>query len=180
MKHKLAIFGSGEGTTLEYLWEQQQSGALALEIVVAVSNQDCSFITKAQERNIPTLVSKDWDVITNFVTFTRAEAALLTGFMRVVPDSFLDWVPCINIHPAYLPEFPGKDPQRQALQAGATSTGVTIHTVTSELDAGPILLQQRVPILKSDTEETLSRRLKFLSYRMLSTLFEDMYGWTNQ
>ena len=81
--------------------------------------------------------------------------------MRKLGRPLLDAYPdaILNIHPSLLPSFPGLHPQRQALAHGVKVTGVTVHLVTDDLDAGPIVVQRTVPVLDGDTEETLAARI---------------------
>ena len=92
----------------------------------------------------------------------------LAGFMRLVGRPLLDAFPnrILNIHPSLLPSFPGLDAQRQALEHGVRVTGATVHLVTAELDAGPIVLQAAVPVLEDDTVETLSARVLVEEHRL--------------
>ena len=85
----------------------------------------------------------------------------LAGFMRLVGQPMLEAFPhaVLNIHPSLLPAFPGIDAQRQALDYGVKISGVTVHLVTPELDGGPVVLQRTVPVLDSDTPETLAARI---------------------
>ncbi len=91
----------------------------------------------------------------------QVDLVCLAGFMRKVGRPLLDAYPnaILNIHPSLLPSFPGLHPQRQALAHGVKVSGVTVHLVTEELDAGPIILQRAVPVLDDDTEETLAARI---------------------
>ena len=85
----------------------------------------------------------------------------LAGFMRKLGAPLIDAYPnaILNIHPSLLPSFPGLHPQRQALEHGVKMSGVTVHFVTADLDAGPIIVQRAVPVLDGDTEETLAARI---------------------
>ncbi len=85
----------------------------------------------------------------------------LAGFMRIVGGPLIDAYPnaILNIHPALLPSFPGVDAQQQAVDHGVKISGVTVHFVTRDLDAGPIVLQRAVPVLDDDTGETLAARI---------------------
>ena len=85
----------------------------------------------------------------------------LAGFMRLLGPEFVDAFPnaVLNVHPSLLPAFPGVDAQRQALEHGVKVAGCTVHVVTAELDAGPIIAQSAVPVLPADTVETLSARI---------------------
>src|SRR5207245_5605609 len=92
------------------------------------------------------------------------------GFMRLVGRPLLDAFPnrILNIHPSLLPAFPGLDAPRQALEHGVRISGATVHLVTSDLDAGPIVLQTAVPVLDDDTVETLSARILREEHRIYS------------
>lgn len=85
----------------------------------------------------------------------------LAGFMRIISPEFISKYKnrIINIHPAILPSFPGLHAQKQALDYGVKFSGCTVHFVDSGVDTGPIILQEIVPVLDSDTEETLSRKI---------------------
>ena len=85
----------------------------------------------------------------------------LAGFMRIVGTPLIEAFPnaILNIHPALLPSFPGVDAQGQAYEHGVKISGVTVHFVTGELDAGPIVLQRQVPVLENDTRDTLAARI---------------------
>ena len=89
------------------------------------------------------------------------DVVCLAGFMRRIGAPFIEAFPdaIVNIHPSLLPSFPGLHAQRQALAHGVKVSGVTVHLVTAELDAGPIIVQRAVPVLENDTEETLAARI---------------------
>jgi phosphoribosylglycinamide formyltransferase-1 len=91
----------------------------------------------------------------------------LAGFMRRLGAPMLEAFPqaILNIHPALLPSFPGADAQRQALAHGVKISGVTVHFVTADLDAGPIILQRAVPVLEGDTEDALAARILVEEHR---------------
>jgi phosphoribosylglycinamide formyltransferase 1 len=92
----------------------------------------------------------------------------LAGFMRLIGAPLLEAFPngILNIHPSLLPAFPGVDAQRQALEHGVRIAGATVHLVTGELDAGPIVLQAPVPVHDDDTVETLSARILEEEHRL--------------
>ena len=98
----------------------------------------------------------------------RVGLVCLAGFMRLVSPRFCDAFPgaILNIHPSLLPAFPGEQAQQQALAHGAKISGVTVHFVTPELDAGPIVLQEAVPVGDLDTVETLSERILGVEHRI--------------
>ena len=93
---------------------------------------------------------------------SKDEVLILSGYMRIFTPSFVEkWKGRImNIHPSLLPDFPGAHPHRDALSAGVTTTGCTVHLVDEGVDTGPILAQREVPVLEGDNEETLQERVK--------------------
>jgi phosphoribosylglycinamide formyltransferase 1 len=96
--------------------------------------------------------------------------------MRVLSPVFLERFPAIvNVHPSLLPEFRGLHAVRRALEAGAKETGVTVHFMVEEVDAGPIVAQERVPVLPGDDEETLLERLHPVEHRLLVRAVADYF-----
>jgi phosphoribosylglycinamide formyltransferase-1 len=97
-----------------------------------------------------------------------AEVVALAGFMRVLTPGFVNrWAGrVVNIHPSLLPKYPGLDTHARALAAGDAEAGCTVHEVTAELDAGPVLGQARVPVLPGDTPETLAARVLLAEHRL--------------
>lgn len=91
----------------------------------------------------------------------RIDLVCLAGYMRLLSRWFIDVYRgrILNIHPSLLPDFPGLDAQRQALEHGAEWSGCTVHLVDETLDGGPIIAQRSVPVMDDDTEETLSARI---------------------
>lgn len=91
----------------------------------------------------------------------KVELIILAGYMKIVGKTLLNAYhnKILNIHPALLPSFKGLHAQRQALEAGVKVSGCTVHFVNNELDGGPIILQEAVPVLETDTENTLSKRI---------------------
>jgi phosphoribosylglycinamide formyltransferase-1 len=85
----------------------------------------------------------------------------LAGFMRLIGAPLIEAFPnaILNVHPSLLPAFPGMEAQRQAVEHGVKVSGVTVHFVTAQLDAGPIILQRTVPVLETDTPDTLAARI---------------------
>ena len=97
--------------------------------------------------------------------------------MRVLTPVFLERFPAvINVHPSLLPEFKGLDAVKRALEAGVGRTGVTVHFMVEEVDAGPMIRQEAVPVLPGDTEETLLERLHPVEHRLLVGAVAD-YFW---
>jgi len=99
--------------------------------------------------------------IVSILKESNTDLVCLAGYMRIITKGFVDSFPnqIINIHPSLLPSFPGLHAQRQALEYGVKYSGCTVHFVDENVDHGPIILQEVVPVLDDDTEETLSDRI---------------------
>jgi phosphoribosylglycinamide formyltransferase-1 len=104
------------------------------------------------------------------------ELVVLAGYMHLLTPSFLDRFPgrVLNVHPSLLPAFPGARAVAEQLAAGVRESGCTVHLVDEGVDSGPILLQERVPVLDGDTEETLHERIKEVEHRLLPQAVEEM------
>ena len=167
---RIVVLVSGRGSNLQALIDAKQTGQIQSQIVGVISNKaDAAALTRAQNAGIPTQVipSRGRD---NSIFFSELLQAVMTlspdwvvlaGFMKILPATFVKalWGKIINIHPSLLPLFPGLNAQEQALRAGASETGCTVHFVDEGCDTGPILLQKKIAILPNDTPEILSQRL---------------------
>ncbi|BDZ49155.1 hypothetical protein GCM10025867_13960 [Frondihabitans sucicola] len=109
-----------------------------------------------------------------------ADLVVLSGFMRLLPPRFVAALSpnLINTHPAYLPEFPGAHGVRDALAAGASQTGASVIVVDNGVDSGPILAQERIPVLAGDTESALHDRIKVVERRLLVQSILDIANGT--
>ena len=148
-------------------------------VAVATNRPSCGGAAFARERNIPlaelslkAFASEEGrDVaMREFFKGHGVELVVDAGYDRIHTRPFLDAYRgrIINVHPSLLPQFGGSmDAVEQALSTGATETGATVHLVTEDLDAGPILTQESVPVLKDDTVETLRMRIHQAEYRIL-------------
>ena len=146
---------------------------------MATNRPSCAAAAFARERRIPLaeLPQKAFDSVElrdtamrDFFVDHGVELVVDAGYDRIHSAPFLDAFEnrIINVHPSLLPEFAGgMDAVEQALATGAKRTGATVHVVTAELDAGPILLQEAVPILDGDTVETLRQRVQEAERRIL-------------
>ena len=168
---KLGVLISGRGSNLQALIDAINEGRLDASIAVVISNRDdAGGLERARAAGIETLVLSH----RSFASREAFDLALarelrardvglvcLAGFMRLIGAPLLDAFPhaIVNIHPSLLPSFPGVDAQAQALAHGAKVSGVTVHLVNADLDAGPIVIQRVVPVRDDDTIETLSARI---------------------
>ena len=175
---RLGVLISGRGSNLQALIHAIEHGELDAEIGVVISNRSSAGgLDLARAAGIETMVldhrhfatREDYDERLAQELHARSVTLIcLAGFMRLVSPRLLDAFPdaVLNIHPSLLPSFPGVDAQQQALAHGVKVTGATVHLVTSELDAGPIVLQAAVPVQDDDTIETLSQRILVEEHRI--------------
>jgi phosphoribosylglycinamide formyltransferase-1 len=175
----LGVLISGRGSNLQAVIDAIADGRLRARVAVVISNRaDAPGLARAERAGLETLVLPHRESPSREAYDTRLVQALrargvelvcLAGFMRMLGPAFCDAFPdaIVNVHPSLLPRFPGVDAQRQALAAGAQVSGATVHFVTPELDAGPIILQAAVPVHRTDTVETLSARILAEEHRIL-------------
>jgi phosphoribosylglycinamide formyltransferase-1 len=174
----MAVLISGRGSNLQAIIDATATGRLDAGIAVVVSNRaDAAGLTRARDAGIealcvPAREYPDRDAydraIVERLRARDVDLVCLAGFMRLVGRPLLEAFPnrILNIHPSLLPAFPGLDAQRQALEHGVLITGATVHLVTDDLDAGPIVLQAAVPVLDDDTVETLTARILAEEHRL--------------
>jgi phosphoribosylglycinamide formyltransferase 1 len=170
-RKRVAILISGRGSNMTALVEAARDPTYPAEIVGVFSNRaDAPGLQYAWLAGIPTAVRSHKDFASReefdaqiqvILEGWHAEIVCLAGFMRIFSTGFAEsWKGrMLNIHPSLLPLFRGLRPHEQALAAGATEHGCTVHWVIPELDEGPAILQSRVPILPGDTPETLAARV---------------------
>ncbi len=171
MNRRLGVLISGRGSNLQALIRAIGERRLDATIAVVIANvADAPGLELARTAGIEalTISHKGWPSRADFdrelaaqLTARRVGLVCLAGFMRLAGPPLLEAFPnaILNIHPSLLPSFPGLDPQRQALDHGVKVSGVTVHLVTAELDAGPIVLQRPVPVVDGDTPVTLAARI---------------------
>jgi phosphoribosylglycinamide formyltransferase-1 len=175
-KKRLGVLISGRGSNLQALIDAVRGGTLDAAIVVVISNRpEAPGLARARDAGIEALYlssrgqsREEYDrAVVRELQNRYVELVCLAGFMRLVGRPLLDAYPSavVNIHPSLLPAFPGLDAQRQAVEYGVKVSGVTVHLVTEELDAGPIILQRPVPVLEDDTRDTLAARILVEEHR---------------
>jgi len=174
--HRLAlgILGSGKGSNCRAILEQIRSGKLSADCRIVVSDvADAGILEIAREFGVTAIylpsgkfrTKMEPEVEGELVRLLRSagvELVVLAGFMRVLKPVMLDAFPhrIVNLHPSLLPKFPGLEAWKQALAAGETVTGCTVHYVDAGVDSGEIIAQQSVPILPNDTAVTLHQRIQ--------------------
>jgi phosphoribosylglycinamide formyltransferase-1 len=175
---RLAVLISGRGSNLQAIHRAIMDRRLAADIAIVIANRpEASGLVWARDAGLET-VCLDHRQFRDRQAYDRALAAALeargvdlvclAGFMRLLGDPVISAYPhrILNIHPSLLPAFPGLDAQRQALEHGVKVTGATVHFVTPELDAGPIVRQAAVPVRDDDTVESLSARILVEEHRI--------------
>jgi phosphoribosylglycinamide formyltransferase-1 len=176
---RVAVLISGRGSNMTALIDAMKAASAPAEIVVVISNRpDAAGLVRARNADIPTAIvdhkpyGKDRaafeEALTSELKARDVEFICLAGFMRLFTPQFVThWYGrMLNVHPSLLPLFKGLDPHGQALAAGVKLSGATVHFVTPETDAGPILVQGAVPIQAADTPESLAARVLTVEHRI--------------
>jgi len=179
-KLRLGILGSGSGSNFASIVKAIDESTLDAEIAVVISDQPKARILKrAAERGIPNHYVNPGDYktklgepaqkeITDRLRAANVDLVILAGFMRLVKDPLLSSFEnrILNVHPSLLPKFKGLTAWTQALEAGESEAGCTVHYVTEEMDEGEIILQGKVPIKEDDSPESLHARIKEVEHRL--------------
>lgn len=171
MTKRIAIFASGHGTNFVALHQAILDRQLPVSVALLVCDQpDAPVIKKAQAVDVPVLIVNFHDyankaaaeaIILTALQARHVDAVLLAGYMRIIGPTLLNAYPhkIINLHPALLPHFPGRHGIEDAFAAGVSETGVTVHFIDAGIDTGQIIDQRAVPVLKTDTVDSLAARI---------------------
>ena len=176
----LGILGSGKGSNCRAILESIQSGELAAEVRVVISDVlEAPILEIAREFSVANaylppgefrtrLAPKSEMELVRMLRDAGVELVILAGFMRVLKAPMLEAFPrrILNIHPSLLPKYPGLEAWKQALAAGEKITGCTVHCVDERIDHGDIIAQREVPILPGDTPETLHARIQIAEHAL--------------
>jgi phosphoribosylglycinamide formyltransferase 1 len=178
-RRRVAVLISGRGSNMAALIEAAQAPDYPAEVALVISNcADAAGLRTAQASGIATSVVEHSRYGTDREAFERDVQAVLdahgidlvclAGFMRLLTPWFVQrWENrLLNIHPSLLPAFTGLDTHARALQAGVRIHGASVHFVTTELDGGPIIAQAAVPVLDTDTPDTLAARVLAAEHRI--------------
>jgi phosphoribosylglycinamide formyltransferase 1 len=178
VSRRVGVLISGHGSNLQAIIDATRDGRLDAQIAVVISNRaDAHGLERARTAGIEALVrdhkahpSREAyeTVLIDDLRSRGVELVCLAGFMRLLGATFVNAFPqrILNIHPALLPAFPGLHAQRQAVDYGVKVSGATVHFVDTNLDAGPIVLQAAVPVVDTDTEDSLGARILEQEHRI--------------
>ena len=176
----LGVLGSGKGSNYRAIQEAIDRGELDAEARIVISDfENAGILDIARSRGIRSefvapgkfrtkLEPEAEEKVVKLLQSEQVELVVLAGYMRLVKAPLLEAFPrrIINIHPALLPKFPGLESWKQALTAGETTSGCTVHYVDSGMDTGEIIAQSEVPILAGDTAESLHARIQVAEHRL--------------
>lgn len=193
----LGILGSGKGSNCRAILEHIRSGDLAAEARLVISDVlDAPILDMAREFGVANaylppgrfrtrLEPETEEQLVQMLRDAGVELVVLAGFMRVLHEPMLKAFPrrIINIHPSLLPKYPGLEAWKQALVAGETVTGCTVHYVDEQIDHGKILVQRKVNILPNDTAESLHARIQILEHEVYPAVIAEFckgYGGSSQ
>jgi len=170
-KLSLGVLVSGNGTNLQSIIDHSRDGKIDAKVEVVISDRKDAFALRRAERaGIPAFLverkafnsrEEFEEKIISILKEYNVDLICLAGFLRILSPRFINefkWR-IMNIHPALLPSFPGMDAQKQAIEYGVKVSGCTVHFVDEGTDTGPIIVQIPVPVMESDTPDTLASRI---------------------
>jgi phosphoribosylglycinamide formyltransferase-1 len=175
--HSVGVLISGRGSNLQALLDASAAGHLGGRVTVVISNvAGAAGLARAEKAGVPAVVHdhrgrsrEEHDrAMLGDLRAHGVELVCLAGYMRLLSPVLLEAYPgrVLNVHPSLLPAFPGLDAQRQAWEHGVKVSGATVHLVEPGLDTGPIVLQEAVPVLPSDTADDLAARILAAEHRL--------------
>lgn len=175
---RTVVLVSGDGSNLQVILDHARKGALGIRVVGVVSDRPgVRALERAANAGVPAL-TVDYTAAGNRPAFAahlagaltglKPELLILAGFMRILDTDLVEQYRgrMLNVHPSLLPKYPGLHTYRRVLAAGDREHGATVHFVIPELDAGPGILQYRVPIRPGDTESSLRDRVRAGEHRI--------------
>ena len=174
MSKRLVVLASGSGTNAQALLDRRDLGATVVAVVADV--EEAGVLDRARAAGAEAVCvdrrayddRSAWEQALIAAVQDRApDLVVLAGFMRILSGDFVRRWPILNVHPSLLPSFPGAHAVEDALAHGVKVTGVTVHFVVEEVDAGPIVAQAAVPIAPGDTADTLHARMKSVEHELL-------------
>jgi phosphoribosylglycinamide formyltransferase 1 len=166
---RIVILASGSGSLAQSIFDADFSDIEAEVVALICDKPGAAVLERAEARHIESYLipmvedRATWNIeLESLIAALRPDLVVSAGFMRILPAAITDRFKIINSHPALLPLFPGAHAVRDAMAAGATETGTTIHWVDAGVDTGEVIAQEKVEILPEDTEESLHERIKIV------------------
>jgi phosphoribosylglycinamide formyltransferase-1 len=166
---RIVVLASGSGTLAQAIFDADFSAEGAEVVALICDKPGAQVLERAELRHIEsyTIPMMDdrslWNSeLESLIAALRPSLVVSAGFMRILPEAITNRFKIINSHPALLPLFPGAHAVRDAMAAGATETGTTIHWVDAGVDTGEVIAQEKVEILAGDTQESLHERIKIV------------------
>ncbi|KGX90237.1 phosphoribosylglycinamide formyltransferase [Pontibacillus halophilus JSM 076056 = DSM 19796] len=182
----IAVFGSGRGTNFDAIFKAVNKGEITAKIGLVVSDKpDAPIVEKATEGQIPVFVfqAKNYESKAEYeaeilasLRHFEVDWVVLAGYMRLIGETLLRAYEgrIINLHPSYLPQFKGKDAVGQALAAGVSETGVTVHYVDAGMDTGPIIEQRRVSVEVEETHASLTAKIQAIEHDLYPAVIQTL------
>jgi phosphoribosylglycinamide formyltransferase-1 len=166
---RIVILASGAGSLAQSIFDTDFSDISAEVVALICDKPGAQVLQRAEARHIESYLipmvedRSTWNIeLEGLIAALRPDLVVSAGFMRILPPSITERFKIINSHPALLPLFPGAHAVRDAIAAGATETGTTIHWVDAGVDTGEVIAQEKVEILSEDTQESLHERIKIV------------------
>jgi phosphoribosylglycinamide formyltransferase-1 len=166
---RIVVLASGSGSLAQAIFDADFTAESAEVVALICDRPGAEVVARAEALQIESYLipmtadRSEWNVeIENLIAALRPTLVVSAGFMRILPEPITTRFRIINSHPALLPAFPGAHAVRDALAAGASESGTTIHWVDAGVDTGEIITQEKIEILASDTEESLHERIKII------------------
>ena len=184
MADRVLLLASGTGTLARAILEADKKGEIQIDIVGLISDKEAPVLDVAASYGVPSfhLPMRSDRVKWNSEIFEKAQSLrpnliVSVGFMRLLAPDFVQAFKVINTHPSLLPLFPGARAVQDALAAGVSVTGTSVHWVDAGLDTGPVIAQRQIDVLPGDDEDTLHERIKIAERTLIvETLMK--YGRT--
>ena len=178
-KAALAVLISGHGSNLQAIIDSCNKGEIAASIRSVISNEAKAYgLQRAKQANIPTHILSHTgfsdrklfdEALANLIDGYNVDLIVLAGFMRILGADFINRYEhrIINIHPSLLPKYKGLNTHARVLSAGDKIHGASVHFVTADLDGGPVITQESIPVESSDTAETLQQKVHRIEHEIL-------------
>ena len=175
---RIAVLVSGSGTNLQAIIDSIKNGYLKVEINCVISDRNCFAIKRAEENHIKTFIldrkDKEFQEKLYEILNRNTDLIVCAGFLSIIGPNIISNFKnkIINVHPALLPSFGGKNMygekvHKKVLEYGCKISGCTVHFVDESLDGGPIIFQYAVPVLDDDDTDSLSKRIQIFEHQLI-------------